>query len=111
MSKMRKINPLKEKRLPGCKTCVNESECGTEIETRSIEIRADMISCCNDTEIRYDFNLTDCVQHLLSKFPSLNDMPHILTTTQAHEQMIEEIPSNLATVHAYCRKSFQKLTN
>ena len=108
MSKMRKINPVKEKRLPGCKTCGIESECGTEIETRFIEIRADMISCCNDTAIRYDFNLRDCVQHLLSKFPSLNDMPHILTT-QAHEQMIEEIPLNLATVHAYRRKSFQKL--
>ena len=109
MSEMRNNDPLKRKRLPGCKTCVTELECGTKIETRFMEIRADIFSCRNDTAIRIDVNLTDPLQHLFSKIPSLNEMPHISTITQAREQMIEKVQLKLATVPDYHRKSFQKL--
>ena len=109
MSEMRNNDPLKRKHLPGCKTCVIELECGTKIETRFMKIRADIFSCRNDTAIRIDVNLTDPLQHLFSKIPSLNEMPHISTITQAREQMIEKVQLKLATVPDYHRKSFQKL--
>ena len=97
MSEMRNNGPLKRKRLPGCKNCVIELECGTKIETRFMEIGADMFSLCNDTAIRIDVNLTYPSQHLFSKFPSLIEMPHVSTITQAREQMIEKVQLKLAT--------------
>ena len=108
MSEMRNNDPLKRKRLSGCKTCVIELECDTKIETRVMEIRAD-IFCSNDTALRIDVILTDPLQHLFSKIPSLNEMPHISTITQAREQMIEKVQLKLATVPDYHPKSFQKL--
>ena len=112
MSEMRNTDPLKRKRLPGCKTCVIELECDTKIETRFMEIRADIISCRNDTAIRIDVNLTDPLQHLFSKIPSLNrDATHFenFVITQTREQMIEKVQLKFATVTDYHRKSFQKL--
>ena len=109
MSEMSNNDPLKRKRLPGCKTCVIELECGTNFEKRFMEIRADIFSCRNDTATRIDVNLTDPLQHFFSKITSRNEMPHISTITQAREQMIEKVQLKLATVPDYHRKSFQKL--
>ena len=101
MSEMRNNDPLKRKRLPGCKTCVIELECGNKIETRFVELRADMISCRNDAAFRMDVILTDPLQHLFSNIPSLNEIPYISTITEAREQMTEKIQLKLATVPDY----------
>ena len=109
LSEMKNIDPLKRKRLPGCKTCVIELQCGTKTETQFMELRADMFSCRNDSAVRIDVNLTDPLQHLLSKIPSLNEMPHISTLTQGREQVIEKVQLELANVPDYHRKSFDRL--
>ena len=64
LSAMRNNDRLKKKRLPGCKTCVVESECGTKIKTRFMEIRADLFRRI-DTAITIDINLTDLLQNLI----------------------------------------------
>ena len=74
-----------------------------------MELRADMFSCRNDSAVRIDVNLTDPLQHLFSKIPSLNEMPHISTLTQAREQVIEKVQLKLANVPDYHRKSFDRL--
>ena len=74
-----------------------------------MELRADMFSCRNDSAVRIDVNLTDPLQHLFSKIPSLNEMPHISTLTQAREQVIEKVQLELANVRDYHRKSFDRL--
>ena len=109
LSEMKNNDPLKRQRLPGCKTCVIELQCGTKIETRFMELRADMFSCRNDSAVRIDGNLTDPLQHLFSKILSLNKMPHISTLTQAREQVIEKVQLELANVPDYHRKSFDRL--
>ena len=108
LSEMKNNDPLRLKRLPGCKTCVIELQCGTKIETIFMELRADMFSCRNGTAVRIDVNLTDPL-HLFSKIPSLNEMPHISTLTQAREQVIEKVQLELANVPDYRRKSFDRL--
>ena len=54
-----------------------------------MELRADMFSCRNDAAVRIDVNITDLLQHLFSKIPSMNEMPQISTFTQAREQVNE----------------------
>ena len=105
---MKNNDPLRRKRLPGCTTCVIELQCGTKIETRFMELRADMFSCRNDTAVRIDVNLTDPLQ-LLCKKSSLNEMPHISTLTQAREQVIEKVQLELASLPDYHRKSCDRL--
>ena len=109
LSQMKNNDTLRGKRLPGCKTCVIELQCGTNIETRFMELRAHMFSCSNDTAVGIDVNLTDPLQPLFSKIPSLNEMPHISTLTQAREEVIEKVQLELANVPDYQRKSFDPL--
>ena len=109
LSEMRDTNPLNRKRLDGCKACVIELECGTKVETRFIEIRADMVSCRNDSVMRVDVNLTEPLRYLFSKIPSLNEMPHIATESQARQQIIEKFQLKMTTNSYYYRKSFDRL--
>ena len=108
-SEMKNNDPLRRKTLPGSKTCGLELQYGTKIETRFIELRADMFSCRNNPAVRIDVKLTDPLQHLFSKIPALNEMPHISTLTQAREQVIEKVQFELANVPEYHRKSFHRL--
>ena len=73
-----------------------------------MEIRANMLSCRNDTAIRIDVNLTAPLQPLFSLIWSLNEMPQISTIVQAREQMIDKVQFRLATVPDYHGKSIQK---
>ena len=93
LSEMRDTNPFNRKRLDGSKACVIELECGTKIETRFIEIRADMLSCRNYSVMRVDVNLTEPLRYLFSKIRSLNEMPHIATESQARQQIIKKSPT------------------
>ena len=106
LSEMKNNDPRRRKRLPGCKTCVIELQCGTKIETRIMELRADMFSCRHDTAVRIDVNRTDLLENLFSKIPSLNEMPHISTLTKAIEQVIGKVQLELANVPDYHRKLF-----
>ena len=90
LCEMRDTNPLNRKSLHGCKACVIELECGTIIETRFMEISADMESCRNDSVMRVDVNLTEPLRSLFSKIPSLNEMPHIATESQARQQILKK---------------------
>ena len=105
---MRDTNPLNRKRLDGCKACVIELECGTKIET-FMEIRADMVSCRNDSVMRVDVNLAEPLRYLFSKIPSPNEMPHIATESQARQQIIEKVQLKMTKNSDYFRKSFDRL--
>ena len=109
LSEMRDTNPLNRKKLDGCKACVMELECGTKIETRLIEISADMASCKNDSIMRVDVKLTKHLRYLFSKVSSLNEMPHIATESQACQQIIEKVQLKMTTNSDYYRKSFDQL--
>ena len=56
-----------------------------------MELRADIFSCRNNSAIRVDANMTEPLQYLFLKIPSLIEMPHIATVMQARKQMIERI--------------------
>ena len=109
LSEMRDTNPLNRKRLDCCKACVIELECGTKIETRFMEIRADMVSCRNDSVMRVDVNLLEPLGYLFSKIPYLNEMPHIATESQARQQIIEKVQLKMTKNSDYYRKSFDRL--
>ena len=63
-SEMKNNDPLKQKRLPGCETCVLELKCETKKEPKFMKLRAEMFSCGYDTAVMVDFNLTDPLEHL-----------------------------------------------
>ena len=88
---MRNNDPLRRKRLPGCKVCVLELKWRTKVEASSFEIRADIFSCRKKYAIPVNVNFTDSLQYLFSKIPSLSEMPRIATVRQVLQQMIERI--------------------
>ena len=54
LSDLKNTDHLKRTKLPGCQVCVLELKCGTKIKTSSMELRADMFSCKNDSAIKID---------------------------------------------------------
>ena len=56
---MRDTNTLNIKRLDGCQACFIELQGRTKIETRFMELRADMVACRNDSVMCLDVNLTE----------------------------------------------------
>ena len=74
-----------------------------------MEIRADMVSCRNDSVMRVDVNLKEPLHYLFSKIPSLNEMPHIATESQARQQIIEKVQLKMTTNSDYYWKSFDRL--
>ena len=101
LSEMKNFDHLRQKRLPRCKTWVIKLQGGTKIETRFMELRADMFSCRKDTAARIDANLTVPLQYLISKIPSLNKITNISTLTQAREQVFEIVHLDMASVQDY----------
>ena len=95
--------------MPGCQVCLIELKCGTKISTSFLEIRADIFSCHNDTDVKIDIELADPLKHLFNKLPDLSELPHISTMTEARQQIIEQVQLQMASIPEYHRKSIHKL--
>ena len=104
LSDLKNTDHLKRTKLPGCQVCVLELKCGTKIETSSMELRADMFSCKNDSAIKIDIKLADPLQHLFSKLPDLAEFPHISSMSEVRRQIVEQVQSKMLTV-----PEFQKI--
>ena len=109
LSDLKNTDHLKRTKLPGCQVCVLELKCGTKIETSSMELRADMFSCKNDSAIKIDIKIADPLQHLFSKLPDLAELPHISSMSEARRQIVEQVQLKMLTVPEFHRKSLDKL--
>ena len=95
--------------MPGCQVSLIELKCGTKVSTSFLEIRADIFSCHNETNVKFDIELDDPLKHLFDKLPDLSELPHISTMTKARQQIIEQVQLQIASIPEYHRKSINKL--
>ena len=91
LSDLKHKDHLKRTKLPGCQVCVLELKCGPKIEASSMELRADMFSCKNESAKKIDIKLADPLQHLFSKLPDLAELPHLSSTSEARRQIVEQV--------------------
>ena len=109
LTNLTKLDHLNKNKMPGCQVCLIELKCGTKISTSFLEIRADIFSCHNDTDVKIGIELADPLKHLFNKLPDLSELPHISTMTEARQQIIEQVQLQMASIPEYHRKSIHKL--
>ena len=97
-SQMINHDPLKRTPLPGCQVCIIELQCGTNLESTFLEIRADMFLCQNTTLQKLDIKLTDPWKHPLSEGPAIDNLPRFATLAQARQQFFEEIQIQMSEI-------------
>ena len=74
-----------------------------------MELRADMLSCKNDSAKKIDIKLADPLQHIFSKLPGLAELPHISSMSEARRKIVEQAQLKMLTVPEFLRKSLDKL--
>ena len=94
--------------MPGCQVCLIELKCGTKVSTSFLEIRADIFSCHNETDVKIHIELADPLKHPFDKLPDLSELPHISTLTEERQQIIEQVQLQMASIPDYQRKSINK---
>ena len=75
----------------GCKVCLLTLDCGTELSTDNLRIKADLKSCQRTPAKRVEVQLVDPLAHLLAEVPPLDLLPKYDRISDANLDLIRQV--------------------
>ncbi len=91
-----------------CLSYLTFLECGHSISTTSLKIQSALSSCRNSEPLKINIQLSDPLQRIFSKIPSINKLPHFATITTANHEILKGVQSRLRKMPG-TRKDLDKL--